>query len=83
MNNKINKVITLEDGKKLFVLKQAIYKGENYYMVAEVSKDGETLYDKFALLHEVNKDGSEFIETVKDPKTAEILLSHISFEGEE
>lgn len=83
MKNKINKVITLADGRKLYVLKQAIYKGENYLMVAEISKDGETVYDKFALVHSYEKDGKEIIKAVDDPKIAEILLSHITFEGEE
>ena len=47
MKNKINRVITLANGKKYFVLKQAIYKGDNYYMVAEVTEDGNDLKEKF------------------------------------
>lgn len=82
MKNKINKVITLANGKKYFILKQAIYKNENYYMVAEVTEDGQDLKEKFAMLHEFEKEGQEFVELVKDQKTMQILLSHLNFEEE-
>ena len=74
MKNKINKVITLANGKKYFILKQAIYKNENYYMVAEVTEDGQDLKEKFAMLHEFEKEGQEFVELVKDQKTIQILF---------
>ena len=80
MKNKINRVITLANGKKYFVLKQAIYKGDNYYMVAEVTEDGNDLKEKFAMLHEVEKDGNELIEFVKDPKTLQVLLDHLNLD---
>lgn len=82
MKNKINKVITLETGKKYFVMKQAIYKSENYYLVAEVNEDGSDIKDKFAIVHEFEKEGAEYIETVNDQKTMQVLLSHLNFEEE-
>ena len=82
MKNKINKIITLETGNKYFVMKQAIYKSENYYLVAEVNEDGTDIKDKFAMVHEFEKDGEEFIEMVKDQKTMQVLLSHLNFEEE-
>ena len=89
MKNKINRVITLANGKKYFVLKQAIYKGDNYYMVAEVTEDGNDLKEKFAMLHEeeltvndlaISEDGKELIEFVKDPKTMQVLLDHLNLD---
>ena len=82
MKNKINKVITLETGKKYFVMKQAIYKSENYYLVAEVNEDESDIKDKFAMVHEFEKDGSEYLEMVQDQKTMQVLLSHLNFEEE-
>ncbi len=80
MENKINKVVTLANGKKYFILKQAIYKGENYFMVAEVTEDGEDLKEKFNILHETVEDGKTYIQFEKNPKTIQIILSHLNIE---
>ena len=62
------------------MLKQAIYKGDNYYMVAEVTEDGNDLKEKFAMLHEIERDGQELIEFVKDAKTMQVLLDHLNLD---
>lgn len=80
MENKINKVITLANGDKYFILKQAIYKGENYFIVAEVTEDEEDLKEKFNILHETTENGETFIEFEEDPKVVQIILSHLNIE---
>ena len=80
MENRINKIVELGNGKKYFILKQAIYKGENYFVVAKVTEDGEDLEEKFAILHETKENGDTFIEFEKNPKTIQIILSHLNIE---
>lgn len=77
MENRINQVVELENGKKYFILKQAIYLSENYFVVAEVSEDGKDLKDSFLILHEVKEDDEAFVKVETDPKTLEIILKHL------
>ena len=35
MNNKINHILTLEDGLKFLVINQVIFKGKNYYLTKQ------------------------------------------------
>ena len=77
MENRINQVIELENGKKYFILKQAIYLSENYFIVAEVSEDGTDLLDEFVVLHEVKEEDGAFVKVETDLKTLEIILKHL------
>ena len=77
MENKINKIIELANGVEYFVMKQAIYKGESYYIVAEVTPDGEDLQEKFAVLHATIYEGKESVEFVDDPTILKTVLEHV------
>ena len=52
MENRINQVIELENGKEYYILKQAVYSGDNYFVAAEVTEDGEDLKENCSILHE-------------------------------
>ena len=39
MDNITNQVLDLENGKKYFVLRQAVYKGVTYFLGAELTDD--------------------------------------------
>ena len=41
MENRIHQVMELENGKKYVVIKQAIYKGHNYFVAARLTDDEE------------------------------------------
>lgn len=77
MENRINQVIELENGKKYFILKQAIYLNENYFIVAEVTEDGKDLKENFLVLHEIKEEGEPFVKIETDPKTLQIILKHL------
>ena len=77
MENRINQVVELENGKKYFILKQAIYLNENYFIVAEVTEDGKDLKENFLVLHEFKENGEPFVKIETDPKTLEIILKHL------
>lgn len=77
MENRINKVLELDNGKKYFILKQAIYMNENYFIVAEVTEDGEDLKDVFLVLHETKENGKIYINVEKNPQVLQIILKHL------
>ena len=78
MENKINKIIVLDNGKKYIVLRQAVYKEENYYAAAEVTDDEEDVTDVFAVLHEFAQNGDKLIEIVTDPKLLKLILENLN-----
>lgn len=77
MENRINHVVELDNGKKYFILKQAIYLNENYFVVAEVTDDGEDLKEKFLVLHETKDNGEAYVKIETDPKVLQIVLKHL------
>lgn len=77
MENKINHVVELDNGKKYFILKQAIYLNENYFVVAEVTDDGEDLKENFLVLHETKDNGEAYVKIETDPKVLQIVLKHL------
>lgn len=77
MENRINKVVELDNGKKYFILKQAIYMNENYFVVSEVTDDGEDLKDTFLVLHETKVNDKIFINVEKNPQVLQIILKHL------
>ena len=78
MENRINQVVELENGKKYFILKQAIYLNENYFIVAEVTEDGKDLKENFLVLHEIKEDGEGGINVKeKNAKLEKILEEYL------
>lgn len=77
MENKINHIITLENGVKYLILKQAIYMNENYFIVDEVNEEETDLKEHFLVLHETNTNGETFVEVETDPQILQIILKHL------
>ena len=82
MKLEVNKIVTLGNGEEYLVIDKVEKDNKEYYYVAEVNEDGTDIKDKFAMVHEFEKDGEEYIEMVKDQKTMQVLLSHLNFEEE-
>lgn len=79
MENITNKVLELDNGKKYFVLRQAVYKGITYFLGAEVTSDGEDFTNEFAFLEKV--DGEELmVKKVTDQATLEVLAKNIKID---
>lgn len=83
MENRINKIMTLVDGSKYFILKQAIYKNENYYAVIGIADNEEDLLDDHAILHELERDGQVGVEEVTDVETLKIITQYLGIISEE
>ena len=77
MENRINHIITLDNGKKYFILKQAIYKGDNFFVVAEVTDDEQNLTNNFLILHETKEDGKNIVRVEQDKEVLAIILKHL------
>ena len=77
MENRINKVMTLENNDKYLILRQAIYEDDNYYVCVKVTEDGKKVTEEFELFHEFVKDGKTVIEGVTDVELAETIFEYV------
>lgn len=77
MENRINKIMTLKDGKKYIVLNQAIYKETNYFFIVGVTQDLEDVTEEFRIVEEVSHDGKKYIKNVEDEKMIQLLSKYL------
>nr|MBP3259127.1 hypothetical protein [Bacilli bacterium] len=75
MENRINQIITTDNGNKYMILHQAIYEGQNYFVCCGVEADDD-LNDNFYLFKEV-KGNTTSIELVEDEAMAKFILEHL------
>ncbi|MEG0022105.1 MAG: hypothetical protein RSB77_05470 [Bacilli bacterium] len=78
MENRINQIVEFENGMKYYILKQAVYTGDNYFIAAEVTNDEEDFKENFVVLHETKENDDTFIEIEDDAKTIQTLLKHLN-----
>jgi len=81
MENRINKIMTLTDGKKYIILNQAIYKETNYFFVVRVSEDLANIEEEFRIIEEIKKDDKRYIRDVKDEKMIQLLSKYLQIAG--
>lgn len=81
MENRINKIMTLTDGKKYIILNQAIYKETNYFFVVRVSDDLANIEEEFRIIEEIKKDDKRYIRDVKDEKMIQLLSKYLQIAG--
>ena len=77
MENRINSIFELVDGSKYVVINQAIYKDNNFYLLAKISDDEKDLTGEVAIAAEKMEDGVIGIELVKDVKLLELLTKYL------
>ena len=81
MENLTNQILRLENGKHYLVLRQAAYKGNTYFLAAEVTEDEEEFTNEFQFFTKVPKDNGEFvIKKVTDPEVLEVLSKNIKLD---
>lgn len=83
MENLTNQILELGNGKKYFVLRQAAYKGNTYYLSVEVTADEENFTNNFTFFQRVELDGKFNVKVVKDPAVLEVLSKNIKLEPTE
>lgn len=78
MDNKINKIINLEDNDKVFVVNQAIYNNQNYYLTVGIDPITLQFNDEFAVYTELVEDGKPLLKVVKDQTLLDLLLKYLN-----
>lgn len=71
MENRIDKVITLEDNSKYMILDQGNYNGKSYYLTSKLDENGN-LTDGFSIL----ENNNEVVSTVEDTKLLNALIDY-------
>lgn len=82
MENKIGQVMCLANGKKYVVMKQAVYKGNNYFVAALLTEDEEDVLDEIEFFQSIEVDGKESVQKVKDKNLIELISKHVGLESE-
>lgn len=80
MENLTNQVLKLKSGTHYFILRQAAYKGNTYYLGAELTEDEEDFTNNFTFLERVEKEGKFFVKEVKDKAVLEVLAKNIKLD---
>lgn len=78
MDNKINKIINLEDNDKVFVVNQAIYNNQSYYLTVGIDPITLRFNDEFAVYTELVEDGKPLLKVVKDQTLLDLLLKYLN-----
>ncbi len=79
MENLTNQVLALANGKKFFVLRQAVYKGTTYFLSAELTEDEEDFTNTFVFLQKVGDEGLK-VKKVTDQSIIEVLAKNIKLD---
>lgn len=79
MENLTNQVLELANGKKCFVLRQAVYKGNTYFLTAELTDNEEDFTNNFAFLQKVGDEGLK-VKKVTDQNVIEVLAKNIKLD---
>lgn len=88
MENRINKILELADGNKYIIIKQAIYKNENYYVAAKINDEETDVEDinasdeNLKVLHELVYEGQPSVEDVTDPDLFKLIVKYVGLEEE-
>ena len=80
MENITNQVIVLGNGKKYYVMRQALYKGSTYLLAAGVTENEEDFTDEFTFLERKVENEKAYIREVKDKEILKVLLQNITLD---
>ena len=73
MENRINKVVELEDGRQMFIVNQVNYKGRIFFLANETIGDDVT--DNFMILEEVRVYTDSYVEEVEELELFDKILT--------
>lgn len=80
MENRTDQIVEINGKDKYYILRQALYKGSTYYLVAKVTDDGEDFTDDILFLERIDEDGKSRVKEVTDPKILEVLAKNIKID---
>ena len=76
LDNRINKVMILDNGKKYYVLNQAIYKN-SYLLVVGVTDDETDIRDEMKIFKEEKVNNIINVNEVKEQDLLDILVKYL------
>lgn len=65
MKNRINKIISLDDGSKYMIIDQGNYNQKAYYLTSKLDNE-ENLTDTFSIMEETIENDQNVVSPVKD-----------------
>lgn len=65
MKNRINKIISLDDGSKYMIIDQGNYNQKAYYLTSKLDNE-ENLTDTFSIMEETTENDQNIVSPVKD-----------------
>ena len=68
----------MEDNYKVFVVNQAIYNNQNYYLTVGIDPITLQFNDEFAVYTELVEDGKPLLKVVKDQTLLDLLLKYLN-----
>lgn len=77
MENRINQVMELENGKKYVVVKQAIYKNHNYFVTARLTDDENDILEEYVIFEEVDYNGKKSVQKVTDGNVFNMIVKYV------
>ena len=77
MENKIDKIITIDDGTRYMVIDQGNYDGKCYFLTSRLDTEGN-LTEKFSIVEEVVGNGERLITDVKDTALLKALATYFN-----
>ncbi len=83
MTNRINQVMELADGKKYVIIKQAIYKGDTYYVSLRLTDDEENVMEELVIFEEVDINGQKSVKKVNDYNLAKLIFKYVGLSPED
>lgn len=75
MENKIDKIITLDDNTRYMIMDQGNYNGKSYFFTSKLDEDGN-LTKIFSIMEETIINGEQIVSTVKDEVLAKALAEY-------
>lgn len=77
MENRINQVMELENGKKYVVIKQAVYKEHNYFVSARLTDDEQDILEEYVIFEEVEYKGKKSVKKVTDSNLYKLIVKYV------
>lgn len=77
MENRINQVMELENGKKYVVIKQAVYKDHNYFVSARLTDDEQDILEEYVIFEEVEYKGKKSVKKVTDSNLYKLIVKYV------
>lgn len=75
--SRINQAIKLDNGNSYVILKQVVYKNENYYLASKLDLNNNPIAEELVFFHEFNVDDVLKIEEVTDVELMNYLYTYM------